>query len=381
MAQVTLIVEAKKKTLGDISLSKVHQAQQAALMRLQLYFIGRTHEILSNFSAKAQRTILENAGENGRLDAVELYQTQQQVLDEWQSTYMDTWLPAFQAARREAASIPFGVMAIYHEKYLKPAAARIEEQEGSPVFEPQLQALIDAANQRIYPDGLQLSSRIWKLDRESRQGINQALMAGIQESKSAWQLAKDVEQYLGANQDCPRWTSTRLYALTKKDIASGDRRGLKTGIECQGQGVSYKALRMARTEIQAVHHIATDAIMAAQPWVEKEQVVLSPAHPVEDICDEAADAGPQPKGTFVLPLHPNCICWKEAILMDEDEFIGGLRGWLAGGTDAGLDTYTDFLGLPKDEILDTSFLDNAISQALLVWLWGQAGDLANRMNF
>jgi hypothetical protein len=256
--------EAKTKTIHDIPVSKAELAQQGALMRLQLYVIGATHKILGDFTDKARGLILANAGKDGTLDSAQAFYAQQAVLAAWEKTFMDAWLPLFQAARREAASIPFGTLALYQEKFIKPKAKKLAEQEASPVFEPQLQALIDAASQRIYSDGLQLSSRIWRLDRDARDGINRTLMSAVSEGKSAWQTAKDLEVFLGADQGCPRWTSTRLFKLTKKDIASGDRRGLKTGKECQGQGVSYNALRMARTEIQAVHHEASREIMAIQ---------------------------------------------------------------------------------------------------------------------
>lgn len=376
--------EARAKTVRDIPVSKAEIAQQAALMRLQLYFIGSTHELLGDFASAARAVILANAGEDGQLDAGEAYTAQQSLLDLWEKTFMDAWLPLFQAARREAASIPFGTLALYQEKLVKPKVKKFQEQEASPVFEPQLQALIDAANQRIYADGLQLSSRIWRLDRDARGGINRTLMGAISEGKSAWQTAQDLEQFLGASSDCPRWTSTRLYTLSKKDIASGDRRGLKTGQECLGQGVSYNALRLARTEIQAVHHEAGRQIMAVQPWIEKEKINLSPAHPKEDICDEVVTGGENgdgvyPKGTIILPLHPHCLCYATAVLQDEAEFVDRLRSWVAGGPDAGMDGYASFLGIPGDELANTSFLDDTISLALGVWLFGGADQLKERV--
>lgn len=376
--------EARAKTVTDIPVSKAEIAQQGALMRLQLFIIGRTHELLSDFASTARGIILEAAGEDGTLDAAESYQAQLALLDAWQSTFMEDWLPEFQAARREAASIPFGTLALYQEKFLKPKAKRLQEQEASPVFEPQLQALIDAANQRIYGDGLQLSSRIWRMDRDARDGINRTIMSAISEGKSAWQTAGDLEQFLGASKDCPRWTSTRLFTLTKKDIASGDRRGLKTGSECQGQGVSYNALRLARTEIQAVHHEASDRIMAVQPWIEMEIVNLSPAHAKVDICDDVAGGGDNgdglyPKGSVILPLHPHCLCYKTAVMQPEAEFTDRLRSWVQGGSDAGMDGYASFLGVPKEEIPELSLMDDAISLALGVWLFGGSDQLKERI--
>ena len=35
-----------------------------------------------------------------------------------------------------------------------------------------------------------------------------------------------------------------------------------------------------------------------------------------------------PLGEIVLGLHPNCMCYSTAVLMDNDEFMNQLRGWM-----------------------------------------------------
>jgi hypothetical protein len=379
------------KTLADIRPRQAAKAQQAAQMRLQLWTVGETHRILSEFTTKAQGIIVRLAGSDGTLDAGTALRAQQDVTGAWTQNYIEQWVPMFQALRREAVSIPFGSLAIRQE-WLRKLAGRQkmlgEASTTDTVFDPQLRSLIEAANQRFYDDGLQISSRIWKLDREARSGIQQALMQGVAEKKSAWQIAKDLEQFLGASGDCPRWTSTRLYQLTKKDIASGVRTGLKTGAECDGQGVAYKALRLARNELQAVHGLATDRITAAQPWIEKEQIVLSPAHPKPDICDDVIAEGEDgqgiyPKGTISLPIHVHCLCYKVAVMMPEDEFTGRLSDWVNGGSDPMMDDYAHFVGAEskgqRGNLFDISLLNDFIGQALIVWLIGDAKQIVERM--
>lgn len=366
-----LLDEAEQpRTLAGIPAGKADSARQAALMRLQLWTTGETHRILAGFSRAAGDIIRRFES----FDTTAMYQAQKAILREWDKAFVETWLPTFKTLRREATSLPFGALAVMHERL---AAGRRETVESiaPPVLDTQLAAIIQAANQRIYADGLTLSSRVWRLDKEAREGIQQTLMDGLVNQRSAWQIAKNLEQFLGANQDCPRWTSTRLNKLTKKDIASGDRRGLITGSACDGQGVAYKALRLARTEIQAVHGLATDQVMAAQPWVQAEQVMLSPGHPKSDICDDAAGLGPQPVGTTRLPLHPNCLCYKVAVMQPEEAFIERLHSWTAGGADPGMDTYSAFIGTRRDTLASTSLIDNLIAQALVVWLWGSEKDI------
>jgi hypothetical protein len=242
---------------------------------------------------------------------------------------------------------------------------------------------MDAANTRIYQDGLQLSARIWRINGETVDGISKVLQDGIKNGRSAWDMAKDLEKYLGAGRGCPRWTSTRLYKLTKTDIASGDRRGLLSGIECSEKGVSYNALRLARNEIQAIHHIASDRVMAIQPWIEQEQIILSPSHPpIHCICEEVVVGGVNgdgvyPKGQIVLGLHVNCLCQKLAVLGDDTQFIDRLKNWMQGGPDAGLDGYANYLGVGPENVVDTSLIDSIAAKVLGVWLFGDTGQIAS----
>jgi len=249
----------------------------------------------------------------------------------------------------------------------------VESVEGG-VFSPQLSVLLNAASEWLYGDSLNLSARVWQIDREAQDGINAILLNGISNGDSAWNIAQQLEQFLGANADCPRWTSTRLYGRTKSDIAAGDTTGLLRGDACDGSGVSYNALRLARTEIQKAHALATDRILASQPWVEKEQVHLSAAHAGSDICDETVQGGEKGEGvyevgTVELPLHPNCLCYKTAVLMPSTDFTKRMNGWLNGSEAWGaMDDYAEQLGVNSEQ-LSESVLPNAIN--LAVWLFGE----------
>lgn len=392
---------ASKLTLANMAPKKMPRYQQAALMRLQLFVLGMTHEWLYQVTTAARAVLEKAAGDDGIFDAGEMFRAQTEIYSAWGKFFHD-WTLLMNRAMVQAASIPFGTLAVYHREYLSPypspkgegrqapeGRGRREMSEGysvsTSVFRPQLDVVVDAANNRIYRDGLRLSGRIWRLDRVARDGINQVLMRGVMDGQSAWQIAQALEQYLGAGADCPRWTSTRLYKLTKAQIAAGDRRGLKTGADCQGQGVAYNALRLARTEIQAVHHMASDMISQRSPWVEKEQVVLSPAHPKPDICDDVIAAGEggrgiYTKGTIQLPLHPHCLCYKVQVLMDPDEFADQLGAWVRGEQSWGaMDQYAQFLGMDPKNLGKIDLIEDAIGLALVTWLTGGKADLMGVM--
>ena len=366
--------------LDKVPTSRLQAGAWKATLRLHTWFTGRTHELMLEFGKSARGLLLKAGGKDGVIDAAGMYGVQSELLRIWGDTW-NQWRADFQAARREAAYIAFGVQAVSHMRLVAPllvsegiasrsALAMTESMVTDGVYDPQLRILLSVAGQYLYGDGLTLDGRIWQIDRDSRELMNQILMNGIVNGKSAWDLALEFEQFLGAGQDCPRWTSTRLYGRTKSEIAAGDATGLLRGDECDGRGVSYKALRLARTEIQKMHALATDRMMARQPWVEQEKINLSAAHPKPDECDDAASGGEDgdgvyPVGTIILPLHPNCLCYKTAKLMDRDQFVNRMRDWLNGGQWSEMDVYANDLGVPLDSDLTPAAIN------LAVWLFGE----------
>jgi hypothetical protein len=236
----------------------------------------------------------------------------------------------------------------------------------TPVFRPQLQAVTDvkaatdAAASRIYADGHNLSQRIWRLNQETMDGIRQTVLEGVASGDSAWRVAQRLEPFLGGGT------------------------GLYSGDECAAQGVAYNALRLARNEIQTAHHEATDAILAQIPWIEKEQIHLSPAHPQTDVCDDVVGNGENgegiyPRGEILLPLHPQCLCYKSGVLAPPDEFSQRLRGWLQGTENwPEMDQYADWTGGGAGASGGAAILPSIgqdIARRLVVWLWGGNGEL------
>lgn len=383
-----------KDWLERIPPNRVYLAEQTALMRLQMFLTGETHRILSEMAAKITQRLLK-AGEGEPIDAALAFQIQGDAALIWRETMTQSWLPLMQALRREAASLAFGGLAVQINSVLgqvrkittetqiprrtRNKSFHFEEAVVDGIFSPQLNLLIQALNQRIYMDGLTLSSRIWKFDQESQEGIRRVIMQGVQDGSSAWDVAKKLEKYLGANSDCPRWTATRLYRLTKTDIALGNKTGLVRSEDCAGQGVAYNALRMARNEIQAIHHMANDAQMAEIPWIEKEQIVLSAAHPPLGCDCETVVAGGEggqgiyPKGTITLPLHVGCLCFKLGLQPERKEFTSRLRAWMRQEESwPGMNEFASRYG-------DGVSASDSTAIALGVWIFGDQKDILGRL--
>ncbi len=361
--------------LDEVAYGSLDKASFKASLRLQVYFTGRTHELFLQFGKQAQAALLKHGNADGVLDGTSGFQAQTELLQVWGDTFK-TWQDEFLSARREAVAIPYGVMALRHERLivesglLTESASAMNEAIEDGVFKPQIEILLNSAAEHLYGDGINLSARIWRIDAAGRSAINETLMAGVADGDSAWNIAKKLQQYLGAGENCPRWTSTRLYSRTATDRAAGDPTGLLSGNDCDGKGVSYNALRLARTEIQKAHALATDKVLAAQPWVEQEKCNLSAAHPEPDECDDVVQGGDNgdgvyPVGTIEYPLHPHCFCFKTAVLMDEKAFTSQLNSWLNGESWPAMDDYKNMIGGDAS----VSLMPDAFS--LAVWLFSE----------
>jgi len=372
--------------LEEMPLTKMDKAAFRALMRLQVWLTGRTHELMLAFGDGAQALLLKHADKDGLLDSGTAFAAQTEINTLWGDTWTE-WMKTFERTREEAARIAFGVQAQFHDRLVLPVVEEIRPpapEGASPqmreraefggkvlvegvtdaVYDPQLRILLQVAGEYLYGDGMTLSGRVWRIDRQARDGISSAILKGVQSGDSAWNIAKSLDGFLGAGQDCPRWTSTRLYGMTATDKTTSTA-GLISGKACDGQGVSYQSLRLARTEIQKIHNLANDRMMAQEPWVREEQVHLSAAHPKRDICDDVVEknGGVYSVGEIELPLHPNCLCYKTAVLVSEKEFTDELNGW-ANGTQASptFDAYAQSLGVD----LSTSLAPESVN--LAVWL-------------
>ena len=392
MTETPILEATEAPSVAGVPTSRLYRAQFVATARLQLYFTAETHTLFAAFAEEAMAIILRHADKDGKLDTVSGYNAQQKLTGIWGDMLME-WVKLFQKAREVAATLPFGGLCEFHERLVSgqqsaisengPSTALAEARSAQGVFDPQIQVLLNAAAEYLYGDGMNLSGRIWRLDRDARDGMNTLISAAVADGSSAWDLARNLEQFLGADADCPRWTSTRLYKRSKSQIAAGDMTGLITNPNCGGQGVSYNALRLARIEIQKAHALATDKVLLNSPWVEKEQVNLSAQHPEPDICDDVVNAGEKgeppnggagvyEKGEIELPLHLTCLCYKTAVLMDEDEFIGDLNAWVKGDSEwQAMDKYAELLGVRGGEVSSVKLSSDPSWLMLGVWLFGE----------
>jgi len=193
-----------------------------------------------------------------------------------------------------------------------------------------------------------LSQWLWR-EHAVRRCIMKKMLLEQHEGTSAWQAAKALESMFGTPIEGPRWLSTRLQRLTPKDRLQSQR-GLVTSQlaaaeAAQGKfrGLSYRTLRIARTEISRTHHAVNKELYAIQPWVTGVRWRLSPGHPQIDICDELAAKGVYSKYDVPHLPHPHCMCFLTPETMPRDQWDQKVAGH-ATGKNQFLSNYQDFVG-------------------------------------
>lgn len=182
----------------------------------------------------------------------------------------------------------------------------------SPTAQAQMLEMAEAAAQNVvsrYMAEVPLSPRVWDNKALSRRMIDREIHQAISRGESAKQLAARVRHLIN-----PRTPG----------------------------GISYAAMRLARTEINNAFHVTTIRSTARFPWVDGYEWNLSGSHPRHDVCDELAekDHSGLGKGVFAkenVPFkpHPQCLCYLTVQQWDEDEFLdkltsGELDEWTPG---------------------------------------------------
>lgn len=369
--------------LSEIGLDEVDRLQHVALMRLTLRVQGETHRIIGAFQSWLVGEVRRRAEADGTVGTAELAGLPALMESRWKAA-MREWTALFTAAREQAGSLPFGALVVRHNHFMglvqpQPLAESrsLLQEDLSPaemgtlinLWQDRRARALEAASTRTMPDRMNLSQRIWRLENAGLAQIQGTVGTAFAERTNAYDLAARLEEQLGANQDLPRWTSTRLYRMTPTDRMN-DERGLLRGEENRGRGIAYNALRLARTEIQYANVYNHIEIARHSPWMTGKKVRLSPQHPVSDVCDGLAEGGPYPVTDVVIPAHPNCLCYEEYVVMDDQAFAQRTREWLAGNNDF-LDEYQGWLG----SIQPTQPLPWAMTIADSLELWmSMSGD-------
>ncbi len=169
----------------------------------------------------------------------------------------------------------------------------------------------------IAQDGLQLSDRLWRLDRHAREVVAEAIQSHVIQGHSASQA---VNELLSRGERIPADLANKLNLSQADRIARVLGRDL---LRAEGSPRA-NALRLMRTEINRAHGEAYQAAAFAHPDTAGTRFLLSPSHPRRDICDMHARVnryglgpGVYPQGRNPWPAHPNTLSFVEVVFSDE----------------------------------------------------------------
>lgn len=176
----------------------------------------------------------------------------------------------------------------------------------------------------IAEDGLQLSDRLWRMDRGTRDAIVNTIEQAVIQGHSADQAARDL---LMRGVGVPADVQAKLQAARAAGISEAVQRRM---VAEESGGALYNAKRVMRTEINRAHGEAYMASAEAAPDFGGHQYLLSPAHPRPDICDLLSTQNLYGLGPGVYPdrartpwpAHPNTISFTlrvaKSAITDED---------------------------------------------------------------
>lgn len=360
-----------------ITARNVDRLQHVGISRLTLYVAGRIHAAIYPFQAWLVDEVRQAADGEGAVDGAKISGLLGVAEARWREV-MRRYTALLRTGREQAGDIAFTSLrvknsarlpvwvergtAVGESVVIRQASGVTRQASGvglSESFQPVTEdwtrlarmwtrrrnQALEIAGQRIWGDGLNLSQRIWRLENGGLLSIRRTLAAGMANRTNAWQLATELKGMLGAGRDFPRWTEERLYALSPRRRAQDLSGLLRAGdaiLPGESRGVAYNALRLARNEIQIANHAMTTEIATHFPGIVGRKSRLSPEHPATDICDDYAAGGPYAVTENFLPLHPQCLCFYEEVLMPKADFAAQVRGWVAGEGDF-LDGYVGWL--------------------------------------
>ena len=387
--------------MSTVTIRNADRLQHVAVSRLTLYVAGRVHALLWPAQKALTDAIRGGADSDGMVGAAQAQAALATFEPKWRQ-FIGDYTALLSRAREQAGSIAYTPWRLRHNRYFVSPVERLQEafvpsaDDYSQMVEMWMRRrnyALQVAQQRVYGDGLNLSQRIWRLDNGGMSQIRGTIAGAMSQRTSAWDLAERLEAQLNADQDWPKWSETRLYNMDARGrLASKEglwrnaaemRAGNPdvTGLLTPPAGISYNALRLARNEIQAANHAVTSDIAQHFPGITGRKVVLSPAHPQSDVCDELAAGGPYEKTANFLPAHVQCMCRWGEVLMPVRDFAAQVGGWVRGENDF-LDDYGSWLGVRSFAPLpDVLAVAGEVTEAMQNWLDGDVDTAAQVMRF
>lgn len=175
---------------------------------------------------------------------------------------------------------------------------------------------------QLYGEGWTLSKAIWGQSQKHAEDINKIVAAGVAANKSAYDIAKDLEQYVNPEAR-KEWDWSKVYPGTYKKV-------------------DYNAQRLARTMVSHAYQQSLLATTKYNPFVTGYKWRSAHTHRTCELCNSRDGK------IFTaeeLPLdHPNGLCTFLVELEGSLEDVANRLGdWANGKEDPELDGYYNTL--------------------------------------
>lgn len=185
------------------------------------------------------------------------------------------------------------------------------------------QAVNELMHGGVYQDFTGLSERLWDYRRKFDRDISEIINNGITAQRSAFDLAKDLEQYLQPGA-VHTWEWSKVYPGVNKTV-------------------DYSAQRLARTSVTHAYQLSTVRATRQNPFVEAYRWLSSGGR----ACPLCMERNNKLFAKDAVPLdHPNGMCTIiPEIKKSYEQIADELGEWAAGGENPALDQWLGDQGL------------------------------------
>lgn len=206
------------------------------------------------------------------------------------------------------------------------------------------QIIRNIINGNVYQEGWTLSGAIWGYNKQTQDALNKIISIGTAQGKSAYEIAKDIEQYVNPGAKKP----SRIISSWRYENGERVQDKFRFG------KVDYNAQRLARTLISHAYQQSFQHVNKNDPFVTGYRWLTSNFHGrICPICTERATSDNYGMGAGVFPKdelpldHPNGMCTFEAVIPDSlTEIARKIGEWYRApiGTFPEIDRYAqDFM--------------------------------------
>lgn len=175
------------------------------------------------------------------------------------------------------------------------------------------QIIRNIINGNVYQEGWTLSGAIWGYNKQTQDALNKIISIGTAQGKSAYEIAKDIEQYVNPGARKP----SRIISSWRYENGERVQDKFRFG------KVDYNAQRLARTLISHAYQQSFQHVNKNDPFVTGYRWLTSNFHGrICPLCTERATSDNYGMGAGVFPKdelpldHPNGMCTFEAVIPD-----------------------------------------------------------------